>query len=95
MKDMHFLYVVAILAILGIAAAVIGYATDTLPTHTPQQVTTASTQVSPGTAQAARKTARKKNCSCCAERMEALKKHLRNLREREKAAQEIVTTDTP
>ena len=40
MKDIHFLYIIAVLAIIGISATFIGYATDRLPVYTPRQIGT-------------------------------------------------------
>ena len=65
MKDTHFLYGVAILAVVGIIAVFVAYATDTLPTYTPKTVPMSTTQL----------TREKKGCGCCSEkRDEALKK---------------------
>ena len=37
MKDAYFIYSVSILAIVGVLVCFIGYATNTLPMHTPKQ----------------------------------------------------------
>lgn len=55
MKDTHFLYSIATLAIGSIIAIFVSYATDTLPTHTPRNLT-ATVATTPAA----------KNCSCCA-----------------------------
>lgn len=78
MKDTHWLYGIGVLAVLGILACFIGYATDTLPMSTPRQqapVVTASPAVKP------------KACGCCAERMERLRKTMQRAREQKRAAQ--------
>ena len=54
MKDTHFLYSIATLAIGSIIAIFVSYATDTLPMHTPRNLTAAIT-TTPAT----------KNCACC------------------------------
>lgn len=78
MKSTHWLYGIGVLAVLGILACFVGYATDTLPMSTPRQqapVVTASPGVKP------------KTCGCCAERLERLRKTIQRARERERAAQ--------
>ena len=55
MKDTHFLYSIATLAIGSIIAIFVSYATDTLPMHTSRNSTVAIA-----------KTSATKNCSCCA-----------------------------
>lgn len=67
MKDTHFLYAIAALAIIGISATFIGYATDTLPTNAQRQIaTTTSANIDTNKA--------KKDCSCCEDNLAAFKK---------------------
>ena len=80
MKDTHFLYGIAILAVVGILACFIGYATNTLPMHAPRQLSTTTPAV---TDTAAVKT---KGCGCCAERIAKFRQRMEKLRKREKAA---------
>lgn len=71
MKDTHFLYGVAILAVIGIITVFIVYATDTLPKPVP----------TPVTAKAPKVTKQKKECSCCSEKLnEVLKKIKKDIR---------------
>ena len=60
MKDIHFLYIIAVLAIIGISATFIGYATDRLPVYTPRQIGT-TTSVNTDSTNA------EKGCGCCNE----------------------------
>ena len=78
MKDTHFLYIIAVLAIVGLSAIFIGYATGTLPTYTPQQVETA-TSANEDTANV------KKGCSCCKEDLAKFREFMEK-RKRRKAA---------
>ena len=78
MKDIHFLYIIAVLAIIGISATFIGYATGTLPTYTPQQIGT-TTSVNDNATNA------KKGCSCCKEDLAKFRKFM-EARKRRKAA---------
>ena len=72
MKDTHFLYGVAILAVVGITAVFIAYATDTLPMHTPNG---RSISTIPPMKQ-------KKSCSCCSKDLvEMLKKMEKQMQE--------------
>ena len=78
MKDIHFLYIIAGLAIIGISVTFIGYATGTLPTYTPQQIgTTVSTKDGA--------TETKKGCGCCKEDLAEFRKFMEK-RKRKKAA---------
>jgi hypothetical protein len=61
MKDNFFVYSVGILAIVGILVCFIGYATNTLPMHTSKQTHAITIP-----------TAKKKNCKCCADRLERI-----------------------
>ena len=70
MKDNLFVYSVGILAIVGIFVCFIGYATNMLPMHTPKQ-TSAITMPA----------GMKKNCKCCAKRVERVKKANKDLLE--------------
>ncbi len=60
MKDTHFLYSVAVFAVLVITSVFIAYATDTLPRHTPRELSTFITQRIP----------EKKDCDCCSEKLQ-------------------------
>ena len=55
MKDTHFLYSIATLAIGSILAIFVGLATGTLPTSTPREASAAL----------ATRTSEKKDCNCC------------------------------
>ena len=79
MKDTYFLYGVAILAILGISAVFIGYATDTLPMITPRQ----SASVPPPV-----QTVSKKSCGCCADKTRQILKELRQIRDKTREHQQ-------
>lgn len=70
MKDTHFLYSIAILAVVGVLVCFIGYATNTLPMHTPKQTSAITTSL-----------AKKKNCKCCVKRVERVKKANKDLLE--------------
>lgn len=74
MKDTHVLYAVGILAIIGISACFIGYATGTLLKHTPKQITTTSASVATDTT-----LQQKKGCACCAENMEKFKERIKQM----------------
>ncbi|MYB95723.1 hypothetical protein F4Y43_17885 [Candidatus Poribacteria bacterium] len=71
MKDTHFLYSVAVLAVVGITTVFVAYVTDTLPIDTPRTVPIS-------TAQSMKKN---KDCGCCAEKLdetlEKLKKQMK------------------
>lgn len=90
MRDTHFLYGIATFALLAMLAGLIIYATDSLPTHTPQQQAPMETVVPLSTAST---TGTKKSCGCCAERRERLQKRIREARERRKAAQQTVNVE--
>lgn len=78
MKDTHFLYSIATLALGSIIAIFASYATDTLPMHTPRtpSVVIATTPVA-------------KNCSCCkkitAQELKAFRQHNEALRKQRQA----------
>lgn len=61
MKDTHFLYIIAVLAVVGITTVFIAYATDTLLMHTPKVISSSPPKL----------TTQKKNCGCCAEKIDA------------------------
>ena len=67
MKDTHFLYSIATLAIGSILAIFVGLATGTLPTATPRNASAALA---------------KKDCSCCTEMTAAEKKAYRERAEK-------------
>ena len=81
MKDNFFLYGVGILAIVGILACFIGYATNALPMHTPPKQKSAIT-TSAG---------KKKNCKCCAKRVERVRKANKDLLERNPILKKVLT----
>ncbi len=56
-KNVHFLYFVVILAVMGIFFVFIGYATDMLSIHMPKQQTPLATTS---------RVIKKKTCACCA-----------------------------
>lgn len=60
MKDTHFLYIIAVLAVVGITMVFIAYATDTLPMHTPKVIFSSPPKL----------TTQKKNCGCCPEKID-------------------------
>ena len=80
MKDIHFLYIIAVLAIIGISATFIGYATDRLPVYTPRQIGT-TTSVNADSTNA------KKGCSCCKEDLAKFKEFMEKRKRRKEAAQ--------
>ena len=79
MKDIHFLYIIVVLAVIGISAIFIGYATGTLPTYTPRQI---------GTTTAANENATKveKSCGCCKEDLAKFKEFMEERKRRKAAA---------
>ena len=79
MKDTHFLYIVAVLAIVGLSAIFIGYATGTLPTYTPRQVEMA-TSANEDTTNV------KKGCSCCKEDLAKFREFMEKRKRRKAAA---------
>ena len=87
MKDTHFLYSIATLAIGSIIAIFVSYATDTLPTQTLRN-STAAIATTPAA----------KNCSCCSEmtpqESRAFKQRNEKIRKRRQAylkAAELIT----
>ena len=80
MKDNFFVYSVGILAIVGILVCFIGYATNTLPMHTSKQTHAITIP-----------TAKKKNCKCCADRLERVKKANKDLLERNSILKKVLT----
>lgn len=79
MQAKHFLYAIALLAVVGVAAAFIGYATDTLPMHQPKS----QAPMGPTTSAVSTK---KKTCGCCAERRAKIQEYIERARARKKAA---------
>ena len=88
MKDTHFLYAIAVLAIIGISATFIGYTTDTLPTNAQRQIaTTTSANIDISKA--------KKGCSCCEDNLAAFKKIMEMHKGKKTTVQKkINTSDT-
>ena len=80
MKDNIFVYSVGILAIVGILACFIGYATNALPMHTPKQKSAITTSAG-----------KKKNCKCCAKRVERVRKANKDLLESNPILKKIST----
>ena len=83
MKDIHFLYIIAVLAVIGISVTFVGYATDRLPVHTPRQIDTTP-------AVNAESTNAKKGCGCCKEDLAEFKEFMKKRRRRQEAAQQKV-----
>ncbi len=94
MKDTHIFYGVCIIAALAIAAVSIGYATNMLPLHkqntitTPTSDTTNTTQPNTAPTRASKSIAapKEKDCGCCAERRAKYKEMIKKRRERREAA---------
>ena len=80
MKDNYFLYSVSILAIVGVLVCFIGYATNALPMHTSKQTSAITTPAG-----------KKKNCKCCAERLERVRKANKDLLERNPILKKVLT----
>ena len=85
MKDIHFLYIIAVLAIIGISATFIGYATDRLPVYTPRQIGT-TTSVNADSTNA------EKGCSCCKEDLAKFKEFMEKRKRRKEAEDQKVRT---
>lgn len=81
MKDIHFLYIIFVLAVVGISATFIGYATGTLPTYTPRQMGT-----TPSINDRATKV--KKGCSCCKEDLAKFREFMEKRKRRKAAARQ-------
>ena len=93
MKNIHLLYGITTFAVVGILACFIGYAASTHPTHIPkQQAPVVTSTVKTETA-----VKKQKNCSCCAERLIALRikmqkaREAREVRKRQQVAQQTRT----
>lgn len=87
-RDTHFLYVIAILALVGISAVFVGYATDTLPKNTTKKV-------SMSTYEGTTPLVNKDPCGCCAERREQIRQFIQQTQSRiEKQIIEISSTAT-
>ena len=85
MKDIHFLYIIAALAIIGISATFIGYATDRLPVYTPRQIGT-TTSVNADSTNA------EKGCGCCKEDLAEFKEFMEKRKRRKEAEDQKVRT---
>ena len=97
MKDTHVLCLAGGIALLLIIAVFVGYATDTLPKHTPQQLTTVSTQVLPDTTEKsipATQSKKKKVCGCCSEKLDEFIKEMQKYK-RPKTTRDVKTTTSP
>ena len=80
MKDNYFLYSVSILAIVGVLVCFIGFATNALPMHMSKQTSAITTPAG-----------KKKNCKCCAERLERVRKANKDLFERNPILKKVLT----
>ncbi len=81
-----YLYSLATLAVIGIAALCIGYANDTRPTHIPKQETLETTPTSAATTETAPK--KKKSCSCCADKIRELRLQMQKERQAREAREQ-------
>ena len=81
MKDTHFLYIIAVLAVVGISVTFIGYATGKLPVYTPRQI-----QTTPSVN--ADSTNTKKGCSCCKKNLAEFKEFMEKRKRKKEAAQQ-------
>ncbi|MCY3743034.1 MAG: hypothetical protein OXH00_18615 [Candidatus Poribacteria bacterium] len=94
MKDTHIFYGVCLIAALAIAAVGIGYATDILPLHKQNTITTVTSDttntlqpdIAPTRASESIAASKEKNCGCCAERRAKYQEMIKKRRERRKAA---------
>lgn len=82
MKDTHFLYGIAILAVFGITVVFVGYATDTLRMHSPKPQAPAATIVPTVTTTPIGK---KKSCGCCSERLARIREIIKQARKHKQA----------
>ena len=80
MKDTHFLYIIAVLAVIGVSVTFIGYATGKLPVYTPRQI-----QTTPSVN--ADSTGAKEGCGCCKEDLAKFREFMEK-RKRRKAAED-------
>ena len=87
MKDTHFLYIIALLAIIGISVTFVGYATDRLPVYTPRQISTIPSVN-------ADSTNAKKGCGCCKEDLAEFKEFMEKRKRRKAAAQQEASTES-
>lgn len=93
MKNIHLLYGITTFAVVGILACFIGYAASTHPTHIPKRLA----PVVASTVKTETSVKKQKNCSCCAERLIALRikmqkaREARDARKRQQAAQQTRT----
>ena len=85
MKDTHFLYIIALLAIIGISVTFVGYATDRLPIYTPQQIS-AIPSVNADT------TNTKKGCGCCKEDLAEFKEFMEKRKRRKETEDQKIGT---
>ena len=91
MKHPH-LYILAILAVIGIAALCIGYANSPRPTHIPKQETLETTPISAATTETSPK--KKKSCRCCVDKIRELRLQMQKERQaREAREQEQQNSD--
>lgn len=82
MKDTCFLYSIAILAVFGIAVVFVGYATDTLPMHSPKPQASAATIAPEVTTTLIVK---EKSCGCCSEWLARIREMIKKARKHKQA----------
>lgn len=102
MKETRLSYSIAILAIIGILVAFIGYATDTpiaskVKQHSVKTVASAKATTSIASVTPAKTTTTstrtEKSCGCCAERKTLARKKIQQARERSRSTQSITTNE--
>ena len=79
MKDTHFLYGIAIFAVISIITVFIAYATDTLPKSTPIVVTAPTSKVlkQKKAAPTSKVLKQKKGCGCCSKKIDEIRKKMK------------------
>ena len=87
MKKTHLLYSIAALAVFGILASVMGYATKTYLTPVPEEQAPEETTITTP-AEMTTPAVKKKTCSCCNERIARLREQHRKLRARRQSVQQ-------
>ena len=80
MKDTHFLYIIAVLAVIGVSVTFIGYATGNLPVYTPRQIQTMPSVNADSTDV-------KEGCGCCQEDLAKFREFMEK-RKRRKATED-------
>ena len=82
MKDAHFLHAITVFGIVAISVVFVGYATDTLPTDTPREMTTTSTDNIIGEAE--------DGCGCCKQRLAKFREFMEMRKQRKAAEQQAL-----